>query len=204
MPTSSSFRLGITGGIGSGKSTFTAMLAQCGATSIDADAISRAVTASGGAAIAPIRAAFGADFITAEGALDRHRMRALAFADAAARARLEALVHPLVGQAIAQAAARARVEGAKLIVYDIPLLTESPRWAPQLDAVLVIDCTEATQIQRATARSQLTAEAVRAVIASQSPRAARRAAADCIVYNDGITVDELRTKAHQAGAWFRL
>ncbi len=133
-------RLGVTGGIGSGKSTFAAMLRDCGAALIDADAIARAVTEAGGPAIADIRDTFGADYIDAQGALDRVRMRALVFADAGAKERLEAIVHPLVGNAIAQAAAVAAQAGQRLIVFDIPLLTESPRWARQLDAVLVVDC----------------------------------------------------------------
>ena len=141
-------RLGLTGGIGSGKSTFAAMLRDCGAALIDADAIARAVTEAGGPAIADIRDTFGADYIDAQGALDRVRMRALVFADAGAKERLEAIVHPLVGNAIAQAAAVAAQAGQRLIVFDIPLLTESPRWARQLDAVLVVDCREESQVAR--------------------------------------------------------
>ena len=197
-------RLGVTGGIGSGKSTFAGMLARQGAAVIDADALSRAVTAAGGAAIEPIRQCFGADFIDAAGAMDRARMRALAFADPGARARLEAIVHPLVGAAIAQASLQAQRSGQRLIVYDVPLLTESPFWAPRLDAVLVVDCTEDTQVRRTSERSQIPADTVRAIIATQSPRAKRLAAADCVVFNDGISLDQLHTKAHQIAARFGL
>ena len=197
-------RLGVTGGIGSGKSTFAAMLRDCGAALIDADAIARAVTEAGGPAIADIRDTFGADYIDAQGALDRVRMRALVFADAGAKERLEAIVHPLVGNAIAHAAAVAAQAGQRLIVFDIPLLTESPRWARQLDAVLVVDCREATQISRVQARSGLGPDAVQAIMATQSSRAVRRAAADIVVYNDGLTLADLHTKVHGIAASFGL
>ena len=205
MPCShNGIHIGVTGGIGSGKSAFCDMLARRGAAVIDADAISHAVTATGGEAITLIRASFGAEFITAEGALDRTRMRTLAFADDSARARLEAIIHPLVGQAVARASQAALQAGKRLIVHDIPLLTESGRWAPRLDAVVVIDCLEETQVRRVMERNQFAAETVRAIMARQSSRTARLAAADCVVFNDGITLDELHTKAHQIAAWFGL
>jgi len=204
MPARRSIHLGVTGGIGSGKSTFSGMLTRCGAAVIDADAVSRSVTAAGGAAIAPIRAGFGASFITADGALDRARMRALVFADAGARARLEAIVHPLVVQAVLRASHEAERDGSRLIAYDIPLLTESGHWTPRLDAVLVVDCREETQVERVVGRSQLAPEAVRAIMATQSPRLARLAAADCVVFNDGIALDELHTKAHEIATGFGL
>lgn len=197
-------RLGVTGGIGSGKSTFAAMLRDCGAALIDADAIARAVTEAGGPAIADIRDTFGADYIDAQGALDRVRMRALVFADAGAKERLEAIVHPLVGNAIAQAAAVAAQAGQRLIVFDIPLLTESPRWARQLDAVLVVDCREESQVARVQARNGLTEDAIRAIMATQSSRAVRRAAADFVVYNDALTLSDLQTKARQVASAFGL
>ena len=197
-------RLGVTGGIGSGKSTFAAMLRDCGAALIDADAIARAVTEAGGPAIADIRDTFGADYIDAQGALDRVRMRALVFADAGAKERLEAIVHPLVGNAIAQAAAVAAQAGQRLIMFDIPLLTESPRWARQLDAVLVVDCREESQVARVQARNGLTEDAIRAIMATQSSRAVRRAAADFVVYNDALTLSDLQTKARQVAAGFGL
>ena len=197
-------RLGVTGGIGSGKSTFAAMLRDCGAALIDADAIARAVTEAGGPAIADIRDTIGADYIDAQGALDRVRMRALVFADAGAKERLEAIVHPLVGNAIAHAAAVAAQAGQRLIVFDIPLLTESPRWARQLDAVLVVDCREESQVARVQARNGLTEDAIRAIMATQSSRAVRRAAADFVVYNDALTLSDLQTKARQVAAGFGL
>lgn len=199
-----SFRLGVTGGIGSGKSTVAAMLGTFGAALVDADGIARSVTEAGGAAVPAIRSAFGADYIDTQGALDRARMRALVFADAGAKLRLEAIVHPLVGQAIAQAVHEASLGGRRLIVLDIPLLTESPRWSRQLDAVLVVDCREATQISRVQARSGLGPDAVQAIMATQSSRAVRRAAADIVVYNDGLTLADLHTKVHGIAASFGL
>ncbi len=199
-----SFRLGVTGGIGSGKSTVAAMLGTSGAALIDADGIARSVTEAGGAAVPAIRSTFGADYIDTQGALDRARMRALVFADAGAKLRLEAIVHPLVGHAIAQAVHEASLGGRCLIVLDIPLLTESPRWPRQLDAVLVVDCREATQISRVQARSGLGPDAVQAIMATQSSRAVRRAAADIVVYNDGLTLADLHTKVHGIAASFGL
>ena len=203
-PAPRSFRLGVTGGIGSGKSTFAGMLHGCGAALIDADQIARSVTLAGGAAIPAIRQAFGDDFIDAQGALDRARMRALVFADAGAKHRLEAIVHPLVGNAIAQATQDAARSGQRLIVFDIPLLTESARWPRQLDAVLVVDCTEQTQINRVQARSGLDEQAIRAIMATQSTRATRRAAADWVVYNEGLALTDLQTIARRIAATFGL
>lgn len=204
MPVGRSFHVGVTGGIGSGKSSFSRALARYGAAVIDADALSRAVTATGGAAIESIRAHFGAAFIDANGALDRARMRELAFTDKSARTRLEAIIHPLVGAASQRAAAQAHQSGQKLIVFDIPLLTESSHWAPRLDAVIVVDCMPETQIRRVIERSQLAADAVRAIMATQSPRATRLAAADVVVFNDDITLEELDTQARQIAVWFGL
>ncbi|SDM63757.1 dephospho-CoA kinase [Oryzisolibacter propanilivorax] len=196
--------LGVTGGIGSGKSTFAAMLQGCGAALVDADALARGVTLPGGAAIAPLRTAFGSEFIDASGALDRARMRALAFADAAARTRLEAIVHPLVSQAVDAAVEAAIRSHHRLVVLDIPLLTESSRWAARLDAVLVVDCPEEVQIARVQARSGLDVAAVRAIMATQSPRALRRSAADWLVFNDGLALEQLQTQARQVAAHFGL
>jgi len=196
--------LGVTGGIGSGKSTFAAMLQGCGAALVDADALARGVTLPGGAAIAPLRTAFGSEFIDASGALDRARMRALAFADAAARTRLEAIVHPLVSQAVDAAVEAAIRSHHRLVVLDIPLLTESSRWAARLDAVLVVDCPEEVQIARVQARSGLDVAAVRAIMATQSPRALRRSAADWLVFNDGLALEQLQTHARQVAAHFGL
>ncbi|MEG0223721.1 MAG: dephospho-CoA kinase [Comamonas sp.] len=197
-------RLGVTGGIGSGKSTFAALLAARGAIHIDADQIARGVTAAGGLAMAPIAAAFGAELIAEDGGLRRERMRALAFADASARQRLEAIVHPLVGQATAQRIVQAEQAGAALIVLDIPLLVESGRWSRALDQVLVVDCSEETQIRRVIERNQLTRAAIERILAAQATRKARRAAADMIIYNDTQDLERLRAQAVRIAALFGL
>lgn len=197
-------RVGLTGGIGSGKSTVLAMLAQLGAAAIDADAISRGTTAAGGAAIAQIRQVFGADFLTAEGALDRQRMRAHTFSDPDARRRLEAIVHPLVGAESARQVEAALAAGAKCIVFDIPLLVESGRWRQQVDRVLVVDCSVETQVARAMQRSGLAEEAVRAIIAAQATRAQRLAAADLVICNEGLSLEQLAAEVEQAAQRFGL
>ncbi|MBX3658585.1 MAG: dephospho-CoA kinase [Ramlibacter sp.] len=197
-------RLGLTGGIGSGKSTVARLLVGRGAALLDADAIARQVTASGGAAIAAIAQAFGPDFITSEGALDRDRMRALAFTDGRAKERLEAIVHPLVGQETARSAAAAIQAGHHCLVFDIPLLVESGRWRGQLDRVMVVDCRPETQVARVTARSGLAPEAVRAIMAAQAPRALRLAAADDVIFNDGVTLQQLEALVTQWAGTFGL
>src|SRR5688572_478188 len=154
------------------------MLRELGAVPIDADAISRATTAPGGAAIAAIAARFGADFITAEGALDRDRMRERAYAQPEARRELEQIIHPLVGAEITRQVDAAVAAGARCIVFDIPLLVETGRWRAQVDRVLVVDCEPETQVARVTARSGLDADEVRAIIALQAPSWLRLAAAD--------------------------
>ena len=183
-----SLRVGLTGGIGSGKSTVATRLVELGAELIDTDAIARSLTLAGGAAIEPIREAFGADFIDADGALDRTRMREAAFADVEAKRRLEAILHPRIGLEVAE---RVAASTAPLTVLDIPLLVESGRWRRRVDRVWVVDCDEDVQLARVMARSGWTESAVRAVIAQQASRAARRGAADAVIHNDGIGLDEL-------------
>lgn len=197
-------RLGLTGGIGSGKSTLGQMLKACGAALIDADAIARSVTATGGAAIAEIRAAFGPSAIDAAGAMDRTRMRELAFTDPQARTRLEAIVHPWVNRLTDQQARNAVAAGQAVIVFDVPLLVESGRWACKLDAVLVVDCSAETQIERVMARNGLQRTAVTAILEVQASRKARRAAADVVVLNDGIALVDLQREAEQIARLFGL
>lgn len=188
------FRLGLTGGIGSGKSTVAALLAEHGATVIDTDALSRATTSPGGAALGPIAATFGAHLIDAHGALDRAAMRALVYDDAAARQRLEAIIHPLVLQAADQQSREAQAAGAQCIVFDVPLLVESGRrWRDRVTQVLVVDCPVPTQIARVMARSGLTQAEAERIIAAQASRAQRLAAADIVIGNgEGVTLDDLR------------
>jgi dephospho-CoA kinase len=197
-------RLGLTGGIGSGKSTVARLLAEHGAAVIDADAISRQSTAPGGRAIDAIRKTFGSEFIGTDGALDRDRMRTLAFGDSTARRRLEQIVHPLVGletQRLAQAAIEA---GRRCIVFDIPLLVESAHWRPQLDAILVLDCQPETQIERVMRRSALRREEIEKIMAQQANRSLRLHAADHVICNDGLDLPELARLVGQLALRFGL
>ena len=192
MTATSPLRLGLTGGIGSGKSTVAQMLAARGAAVIDSDAIARSVTAANGSAMPAIAEAFGKEFVTPEGALDRDRMRALVFSDPSAKLRLEAIVHPLVGMAT-QAQAQAAIQaGHTLLVFDVPLLVESPRWRKLVDKVLVVDCLESTQIERVIARSGLARDAVQNIIQAQATRAQRLAAADITLFNEGLDLEQLQ------------
>jgi dephospho-CoA kinase len=194
--------VGLTGGIGSGKSAVAAVLADCGAAVIDSDAISRGVTAPGGAAIALIARQFGAAFITPQGAMDRDAMRRLVFADAQAKKQLEAIVHPLVGEETVRQAAKA---ASACVVFDVPLLVESGRWRQRLDRVLVVDCSEATQIARVMARNGWTREAVQQVIAGQASRDQRLAAADICIYNDApLSLAALAAMVRQLAQRFGL
>ncbi len=183
-------RIGLTGGIGSGKSTVGTMLVALGATLVDTDLIARQLTLAGGATIDAIRTRFGADFIAADGGLDRQRMRAAAFGDAEVRTHLEAILHPLIGIEVErQAGAIAATVPA--IVFDVPLLVESGRWRARVDRVWVVDCAEAVQLERVAARTGWSESAARSVIAQQASRIARRAAADAVINNDGLSLAEL-------------
>jgi len=197
-------RIGLTGGIGSGKSTVLQMLADLGAAAVDADAISRSVTGPNGAAIAQIAQRFGADFIAPDGGLDRARMRAHAYADPSARRRLEEIIHPLVGQESTRQVEAALAGGTRCLVFDIPLLVESGRWRNQVDRVLVVDCSEATQVARVVARSGLQPDEVRAIIAAQASRALRLAAADLVICNEGLPWEALRQEVAQVAKGFGL
>ena len=199
-----SLRLGVSGGIGSGKSTVCQILGRQGARIIDADAISRASTAAGGLAIAAVRAAFGADFIDATGAMDRTQMRQLVFSDPQARARLEAIVHPLIALEVERQAADAVAQGVRCIVFDLPLLVESRHWRKSLDRVLIVDCQTQTQVERVAQRSGLSAPEVQAIIAAQSTRAQRLQAADFVIFNEGRDLFEIEGELGQLGPQFGL
>ena len=186
-------RIGLTGGIGSGKSTVSQMLQARGAAVMDADAIARSLTAPQGAAMAAIAHTFGAAFITPDGALNRDHMRAHVFSKPQAKQELEAIIHPLVAQETQRQAQVAIGNGHHTLVFDVPLLVESgARWRAQVDRILVVDCLEETQIQRVMARNGLSREAVEAIIAAQASRTQKLAAADWVIYNDGITLEALR------------
>ena len=184
-------RIGLTGGIGSGKSTVAKVLADLGAAVIDTDRIARELSAPGGAAIDAIAAAFGSDIIDTSGALDRGRMRTLAFADSTARRRLEAILHPLIGD---ETERRASAATAPVVVFDVPLLVESGRWPALVDRVWVIDCRETTQLERVVARSGWSTDAGRAVIEQQATRARRRGHADVVIYNDRLSIAKLEAE----------
>jgi len=182
-------KIGLTGGIGSGKSTVARRFGALGALAVDTDAIAHALTAPGGDAIAAIAEAFGAGMIGADGAMDRAQMRALAFAKPAERLRLEAILHPLIGAATRAQASRAHA--GQPVVFDVPLLTESGSWRARVDRVLIVDCSEATQVTRVVQRSGWTAEAVERAIANQATRAQRRAIADAVIVNEGLSIGQL-------------
>ena len=197
-------RLGLTGGIGSGKSTVAGLLVGLGAGVVDADAISRQLTIAGGLAMPAIAATFGSDFVDASGALARDRMRQLVHADASARIRLEAIIHPLVGQESRRQAALLAEQACPCIVFDVPLLVESDHWRGDLDHVLVVDCTTEKQIDRVMARNQLSRAEVEKIIASQASRRLRLAAADSVIFNVGLSLDELAVELQQISARFGL
>ncbi|MBD8543342.1 dephospho-CoA kinase [Oxalobacteraceae sp. CFBP 8755] len=178
---STTFSVGLTGGIGCGKSTVADLFAALGATIVDTDVIAHALTAPQGAAMPAIVAEFGPDFAQPDGALDRARMRTLVFSDATARARLEAILHPRI-RAATEAAGQAAT--GTYVIYVVPLLIESGSWRERVTRVLAIDCSEDTQVARVMQRSHLSADEVRAIMATQVTRARRLAEADDVVDND--------------------
>ena len=199
------WRIGLTGGIGSGKSTVAGMLAARGAAVIDADAISRSVTATGGRAIEAIGKVFGADMITPDGAMNRQTMRERIFQDPEAKRQLEAIIHPLVSQITAEQAQHALDTGHRCLVFDVPLLVESgERWRRQVDRVLVVDCDTETQRQRVMARNGLPAEEIDRIMAQQASRAQRLACADVVIVNQSMNLLELEAQISQVAADFGL
>lgn len=193
-------QIGLTGGIGSGKSTVARMLAQAGATVIDTDAIARSLTMPQGAAMAALQTAFGPDAVATDGSLDRTWMRQQAFADSSVKQRLEAILHPLIGAETERQAAAAT---SSCIVFDVPLLVESGRWRQRVDRVLVVDCDEETQISRVMVRNGWERAAVEAVLAQQATRAARRACADAVLFNEQLALPALEKQVLTlAKHWF--
>ena len=197
-------RLGLTGGIGSGKSTVASLLAARGAAVVDADAIARELTAPNGLAMAMIADTFGQDFITSAGALDRDKMRTLAYSDPTVRKRLESIIHPLVARETQSQASIAATDGRVCIVFDIPLLVESPIWRQKVDHVLVVDCTPEAQVSRVMARSRLTRNAIEKIISSQAGREQRLCAADTVIFNVDVTLESLADEVRQISHRFGL
>jgi dephospho-CoA kinase len=188
-----SYRVGLTGGIGGGKSTVASLFAELGVPVIDTDAISHQLTQSGGTAIPAIRAAFGDDHIDATGALDRAKMRQFVFSDEAARQRLEKILHPLI---LAQAKSQAESSPAPYVLLVVPLLFETSGYQGWLDHTVTVDCSEETQIARATRRSGLSEQTVRAIMARQLSRSQRLQLADDAINNNG-TLAELSLQIAQ-------
>ena len=199
------WHIGITGGIGSGKSTVANMLAGYGATVLDADAIARACTAANGAAIAAIASVFGDAYIDAQGALNRPAMRERIFSDPAARQQLQDIIHPLVQAQMLALGQQAEQQGKPLVLYDIPLLAESPYWRTRLHHIIVVDCDEATQIARTMQRSQLSRDETQAIIAAQTSRQDRLQIADTVINNGGHTNwQQLQQQVQQIAVHFGL
>jgi dephospho-CoA kinase len=197
--------IGLTGGIGSGKTTFGLLLQIHGAAIIDSDQIARQVTGPYGDAMDAIAQTFGREYVDDTGALDRARMRQLAYSTPQAKSALEAIVHPLVSLHSSQQAQAAEASGARIIVFDVPLLVESGRWAQRLDAVAIVDCPEQLQIQRVMARNGLERATVESIMAAQAPRRIRRASADIVIDNgDNCSLADLQQLATETAALFGL
>ena len=185
------FCIGLTGGVGSGKTSAARIFQELGAAVVDTDEIAHDLTRPGGAAVAAIRSEFGADYVAADGGLDRAKMRRLVFADAVARKKLEAILHPLIRKD-----SQARIAAAQqpYVLVVVPLLLETGAYRELIGRVLVIDCDEERQIARAMKRSALSSDEVRAIMAAQLPRAKRLAAADDVLHNDA-DLEALRRQA---------
>ena len=180
-PTTDRFTVGLTGGIGSGKTTVANMFADRGAAVIDTDVIAHQLTAANGIAIAPIVAEFGSAFIDASGAMDRAKMRAHVFSDASAKQRLESILHPLIRAETASAAEHA--EGT-YVIFVVPLLIESGNWTQRVKRILVVDCDEQVQLHRVMQRNALNQSQVQAIMATQATRQQRLQAADDVIINN--------------------
>jgi dephospho-CoA kinase len=173
-------KIGLTGGIGSGKSAAAARFASHGVAVVDTDAIARKLTAPGGAALAALRDAFGEAALAADGGLDRARMRTLVFANPAERARLEAILHPLIE---AESLRRCYAAQSPYVIVDVPLLAETGRWREHCERVCVVDCPQELQIARVAERNGHPRDEIEAIVAAQASREARRAIADDIIDN---------------------
>lgn len=197
-------RLGVTGGIGSGKSTLARSLERIGqGVVLDADEISRQSTAPGGVAIAAITRSCGSEFIASDGGLNRTVARQRAFSDPSFRQILEAIIHPIVRAEIERIEAECKTRSVPLLIYDIPLLVESGQWRNRLDQILVVDCSEATQVQRVQSRNKMQENQVRAIMGMQASRTQRLACADIVVCNDGISLLDFEKECQQVSTILR-
>lgn len=188
--------VGLTGGIGSGKSAAAERFAALGAAVVDTDAIAHELTGPAGAALAELRAAFGDGILAADGRLDRAAMRALVFADPSARHRLEAILHPLIRAEAERRTAAALAAGAPYVVLVVPLLVESGDYRQRVGRVVVVECDEETRIDRVVSRSGLEPAEVRRIMAAQASPEARRRAADDLIDNGG-DLDRLRRQVDE-------
>lgn len=188
--------VGLTGGIGSGKSAAAAEFGRLGATVVDTDAIAHELTQAGGAAMPEVRRLFGEGYVEARGAMDRAKMRALAFRDPAARKKLEQLLHPLIR---AESDRRIAAASGAYVVHVVPLLVESPDYRQRVSRVLVVDCPEDVRIARVRQRSRLPDEEIRRILRSQASRAERLAAADDVIDNSG-SLDALHKQVRELHA----
>ena len=196
--------IGVAGGIGSGKSPVVGFLGALGGAVIDADAVSRSLTAPGGAAIPAIQSAFGPEAIDSLGGLDRAAMRTRVFSDPAARLLLESLVHPLIWRELDHQQQAAMSKGAAFLVFDVPLLVEMRRWRPMLDTIVVVDCSPTTQHARVLARNGMDAAQTQRIMDAQASRAQRLACADQVLLNEGISLAELRERTGEILHTLRL
>ena len=190
------FSVGLTGGIGSGKSLVADQFAELGVAVIDTDLIAHQLTGVGGEAMPAIREIFGDSFLTSEGALNRAAMRTHVFSDPSARKQLESILHPMIAT---QTRAQAASATGEYLMFVVPLLTESGQWKNRVDRVLVVDCPESLQLSRVMQRNQLSADAVRAIMATQATRAARLAIADDVIVNDDapVAVNDAVLRLHE-------
>ncbi|MDR6495778.1 dephospho-CoA kinase [Paraburkholderia terricola] len=185
------FVVGLTGGIGSGKSTVADLFAAHGVPLVDTDRIAHRITAPHGMAMPQIAAEFGNVFVAADGSLDRARMRALVFSDEGARKRLEAIMHPLIR---AETEREQRDAQGPYVIVVVPLLVESGNWKTRVNRVLTVDCSVDTQISRVMLRNGFSREQVLAIIGRQATREARLAAADDVIDNDNVPLDALKAQ----------
>jgi dephospho-CoA kinase len=188
--------IGLTGGIGSGKTAVSNLFAQLGAGIVDTDLIAHQITAPGGKAIPLIRDHFGAEFIDNGGALDRAKMRSLVFQNSEAKKALEEITHPLIRQETLRQANQLADAGAPYLLLVVPLLIESGAWIDQIDYLVVVDCPEETQIQRVMHRSNLSRTEVEAILKAQASRQERLALANTVIDNQG-KLSELKSAVQE-------